>query len=112
MICASTSKTRAIVDSASAARNLLKPCLVKTKLSVAVAVCAVLTGAMSVAGCSSSEGPPPDECIASGSEALKTCAAGATVKGVDVSYYQGNVSWSQVKGAGNAFAFVRISDGL
>jgi lysozyme len=66
---------------------------------------------MSGVGCSSSEGAP-DECIANGSEALKTCAAGATIKGVDVSYYQGNVSWTGVKNAGNAFAFVRVSDGL
>ena len=52
---------------------------------------------MSVVGCSSSGGGAPDECIASGSAALKTCAGGSTIKGVDVSTYQGNVSWAQVK---------------
>jgi lysozyme len=67
---------------------------------------------MSGVGCSSSDAPPGDGCVGSGSEALKTCAKGATITGVDVSFYQGNVSWSQVKGAGRHFAFVRISDGL
>lgn len=67
---------------------------------------------MSAVGCSSAEAPPGDGCVGSGSEALKTCAKGATITGVDVSYYQGNVSWSQVKGSGRQFAFARISDGL
>jgi lysozyme len=67
---------------------------------------------MSAVGCSSAETPPDDGCVGSGSEALKTCAKGTTLTGVDVSYYQGNVSWSQVKGSGRQFAFARISDGL
>jgi lysozyme len=67
---------------------------------------------MVAAGCSSEGTAPADECVGSGAAALKTCAAGATIKGVDVSYYQGNVSWSQVKAAGHAFAIVRVSDGL
>lgn len=82
------------------------------KLSVAVAVSALLTGAMSVAGCSSSDPAPADGCVGNGSEALKTCAKGATITGVDISYYQGNVNWAQIKGSGRQFAFVRISDGL
>lgn len=83
--------------------------------SAACSVSALLTGALlscAVAGCSSAEAPPPDDCLGTTSEALKTCAKGATVTGIDVSYYQGNVSWSQVKSSGRQFAFVRISDGL
>ena len=67
---------------------------------------------MLVAGCSSSDPAPTDGCVGSGSAALKTCAQGTTITGVDVSVYQGNVNWSQIKGSGRQFAFVRISDGL
>ena len=83
-----------------------------SKVSGAVAVCLFLTGVMGATGCSSSEAPVGDGCVGSGSEALKTCAKGTTITGVDVSAYQGTVSWSQVKGAGRQFAFARISDGL
>jgi lysozyme len=40
------------------------------------------------------------------------CAAGPTVKGVDVSTYQGQVDWAAAKKDGVAFAFARVSDGL
>jgi len=83
------------------------------RLSAAVAVCGFLTGAMfGTIGCSSGDAPPNDGCVESGSAALKTCAKGATVTGVDVSSYQGTVSWTQIKGSGRAFGIVRISDGL
>ena len=39
------------------------------------------------------------------------CAAGAVVKGIDVSEFQGNINWGAVKGAGNDFAIARVSDG-
>jgi lysozyme len=41
----------------------------------------------------------------------RVCASGTTTKGVDVSYHNGTIDWAKVKGAGNEFAFVRISDG-
>lgn len=82
------------------------------RLSAIVAVAALLTCAMYAAGCSSSDPAPGDGCVGSGSEALKTCAKGSTLTGVDVSAYQGTVNWSQIKGSGRQFAFVRISDGL
>ena len=82
------------------------------RLFAVVAGLALLTGAMSAMGCSSSGSVPTEGCVGNTSEALKTCATGATVTGVDVSVYQGNVDWSQIKGAGRQFAFVRISDGL
>jgi lysozyme len=82
------------------------------RLSVVGAVCALLTGAMSAVGCSSSDPAPSDGCVGSGSAELKTCAKGATITGVDVSIYQGNVNWTQIKGSGRQFAFARISDGL
>jgi lysozyme len=65
-----------------------------------------------VTGCSSDPAPSNNECVASGSAALSVCAKGSTLKGVDVSVYQGTVSWAQVKSSGKTFAFARTSDGL
>ena len=45
------------------------------------------------------------------SAALQVCPKGAVVKGIDVSYYQGNVNFAQVKAAGHDFAIARTSDG-
>ncbi|MCW5802751.1 MAG: hypothetical protein KIT31_10220 [Deltaproteobacteria bacterium] len=49
---------------------------------------------------------------AAGGLRARVCATGATVKGVDVSKWQGTVSWSKVKAAGIEFAFIRLSDGM
>jgi lysozyme len=59
-----------------------------------------------LAACSQSE---PAACT-SGS-ALTVCAGKSTLKGIDVSSYQGTIQWSQVKAAGIAFSFARVSDG-
>ena len=40
------------------------------------------------------------------------CGIGPTVKGIDVSYYQGTIDWTAVEGDGVEFAFIRVSDGL
>jgi lysozyme len=64
---------------------------------------------MLVAGCSSQS--PSNECTGQAAAPLRTCAKGATVKGVDVSVYQGTINWSSVKSAGRTFAFIRVSDG-
>jgi lysozyme len=69
---------------------------------LAVAVC--------VPACGNSNAST-EACAASAAEALKVCATGTTVKGVDVSTYQGTVDWTKVKAAGIDFAFARISDG-
>lgn len=60
-----------------------------------------------VVACSSG----PERTCPSAEEALKVCAGGATVKGIDVSYYQSTIDWSKVKGAGVKFAIARVSDG-
>src|ERR1700679_1453750 len=44
-------------------------------------------------------------------EEASVCAAGTTVKGVDVSVYQGTVDWTTAHGTGLDFAIARISDG-
>ncbi|MCB9565182.1 MAG: hypothetical protein H6709_08795 [Kofleriaceae bacterium] len=47
-----------------------------------------------------------------GSIPLRVCADGATLTGVDVSFYQGAIDWARARDAGVAFAFIRVSDGL
>jgi lysozyme len=59
------------------------------------------------AGCSS---PAETWCSQTGS-ALTVCPEGAVVHGIDVSSYQGAVAWPEVRAAGIAFAFARVSDG-
>jgi GH25 family lysozyme M1 (1,4-beta-N-acetylmuramidase) len=44
--------------------------------------------------------------------AQRACAAGATVAGVDVSYYNSTINWTKVKAAGIGFVIVRVSDGM
>jgi lysozyme len=74
---------------------------------------AALLPALGVAVQACSSSGPPTECIGeTGGQALSVCSTGATVKGVDVSVYQGTVNWTSVKNAGNAYAFVRVSDGI
>lgn len=41
-----------------------------------------------------------------------TCADGTTLKGIDISKWQGDVDWNAVAGDGVKFAFVRVSDGI
>ncbi len=43
---------------------------------------------------------------------VAACADGATVAGIDVSYWQGAIDWSAVAGAGIDFAIARVSHGL
>ena len=42
----------------------------------------------------------------------RVCATGPTLRGVDVSTYNGVIDWSTAKAAGIAFAIARISDGV
>jgi len=39
------------------------------------------------------------------------CARGATLRGIDVSKWQGDIDWDAVKADGIEFAFIRVSDG-
>jgi len=68
---------------------------------------ALLASSAVVAACSSSS----DNTCSSTGQALTVCATGKTVKGVDVSVYQGTVTWSSVKNAGVVFGIARVSDG-
>jgi GH25 family lysozyme M1 (1,4-beta-N-acetylmuramidase) len=44
-------------------------------------------------------------------DSISVCPGGATVEGVDVSEFQGNIDWGQVRASGRAFAFIRVADG-
>ncbi len=72
---------------------------------------ALIAVAFAAAACSSESPSPSHECEGATSEALHRCAAGPTLQGIDVSVYQGTVSWSRVKKSGRTFAFARVSDG-
>ena len=43
--------------------------------------------------------------------ALVVCAAGATVKGVDVSHWDGALDWAKIAGAGQVFGIAKASEG-
>ncbi len=49
--------------------------------------------------------------LASLEQDTTVCGVGPTVKGIDVSYYQGTINWSAVKNDGVVYAFIRTSDG-
>ena len=53
----------------------------------------------------------PEEDVMGQQQTLVVCGHGPTVKGIDVSYWQGTINWSAVAGDGVRFAIVRISDG-
>jgi lysozyme len=71
-----------------------------------------LFGAPSLAACV--EGPgdwvPPGETeeVGEASQAVEVCFD-ETVRGIDVSYYQGDIDWAAVAGAGYGFAITRIN---
>jgi len=73
-------------------------------------VLASLFLAPTLAGCMAGD-TTDNEDPASESDALKVCAKGATVKGIDVSYYQGTIDWAKVKAHGIGFGIARVSDG-
>jgi lysozyme len=60
-----------------------------------------------LAGCSAAV---PGEPIGTSQQA-ETCATGATLKGVDVSVYDGTVDWAQVRASGDAFGIAKASEG-
>jgi len=65
-----------------------------------------------VAGCVATPGEESSEDAGESRDGVQVCASGPTVKGIDVSFYQENVDWAKVKGAGYKFAIARVSDGI
>lgn len=64
-----------------------------------------------LAGCAPGATPFRDPAAFRQTQGQTVCAAGGTVRGVDVSEWQGNINWGQVAASGIAFAYVRVSDG-
>jgi lysozyme len=50
--------------------------------------------------------------VAHTENALQVCAGGQTLFGIDVSYYQGDINWPEVKAAGVQYAIMRVSHSL
>ena len=63
---------------------------------------------LALAACSS---PSTGESLGEAQERVVVCAGPNTVPGIDVSEFQGNIDWGQVKAAGIGFAIARIDDG-
>lgn len=47
--------------------------------------------------------------IESSQHAAEVCADGETIYGIDVSRFQGNINWQQVKGHGVVYAWIQVS---
>ncbi|HEY4243723.1 MAG TPA: GH25 family lysozyme [Kofleriaceae bacterium] len=69
--------------------------------------------ALALAGCASQPTDDNDKLDTSSVEQDSTvCGVGPTVKGIDVSVYQGTINWTSVANAGVQFAFIRVGDGM
>lgn len=44
--------------------------------------------------------------------ALRVCATGATLEGVDVSHYDGTIDWAQVAASGRKFGLAKATEGI
>lgn len=55
--------------------------------------------------------PEPEDDLGQIQSEVTVCPGRSVLQGIDVSYYQGSINWSQVKAAGNSFAIIRVSDG-
>ena len=71
------------------------------------ALTAAPLAALLLSGCVYAE---EEESIDETSQEIVVCPGPNVVQGIDVSYYQGNINWTQVKTA-KAFAIARVSDG-
>lgn len=65
-----------------------------------------------VAACAPEGTPGSGEPEANVDDGLRVCAGGTVLQGLDVSEFNGHINWTKVKGAGKAFAYARVSDGL
>ena len=66
--------------------------------------------ALAVVGCAETAAPSPE--LSDLDQSVTACGTGPTVKGMDVSYYQGTIDWAKVKADGVQYAIIRVSDGL
>jgi MYXO-CTERM domain-containing protein len=67
--------------------------------------------ALFVGGCMGDVGGLGEGPVGVESEPVVVCHSSPTVQGIDVSSWQGSISWSSVKSSGRAWAYARLSDG-
>ena len=60
-----------------------------------------------LSGCSA----PPGESTGENEDELRVCSTGSTIKGVDVSHYEGSVNWKSASAAGIKFGFAKATEG-
>jgi lysozyme len=78
----------------------------KTPLTHCHTLIARLLAVAALAGCAESA---PD--VDSVGEDVVTCATGSTIKGVDVSHFDGTVDWAAAKRDGITFAIIKATEG-
>lgn len=66
---------------------------------------------VAVVGTGCAAGGSPSESIGLTGNELASCASGTTLKGVDVSSYQGSINWSAAKSSGITFGFAKATEG-
>jgi len=64
-----------------------------------------------LAGCVDNSATPAEPTSTEEQDAT-VCGVGPTVKGIDVSQYQGTINWTAAKNDGVHYAMIRVSDGL
>ncbi len=70
----------------------------------------LVISALVLIGCADSTTAPQE--YADLDQSVTVCATGGTIKGIDVSVFQGTIDWAKVKADGVVYAFIRVSDGL
>jgi lysozyme len=83
---------------------------VNPRLVRPVRFAAIFAALAAAAACTGTSGDRV--CVGDTSEALRICAkSSTTVRGIDVSSYQGTVDFTKVKAEGRSFVFVRLASG-
>jgi GH25 family lysozyme M1 (1,4-beta-N-acetylmuramidase) len=81
------------------------------KIEVSMRRSSGIAAALSLLALTACGEPRPGEEVGFTEDALQVCPGQTTLKGIDVSYYQGTVNWPVVKSAGIKFAIARVNDG-
>lgn len=78
-------------------------------MTIGKKICAALASIVLTAGCGGIDDPR----YGASDDAIKVCAAGDVIEGIDVSYWQGpSVDWAAVAASGKQFAFIRVNHGV
>lgn len=67
--------------------------------------------ALVTASCGGRPSTNDSEGVDDSTDALRICGVGGSIRGIDVSEFQGNINWPRVRASGVEFAFIRASYG-